>query len=161
MRKMALVGAPAVLLLCLAAVAFAGDVTNERLLQSQDDPESWLMYGRNYSAWRYSELDQINTSTVKQLAPAWIFQTGVGGRFQTTPLVSDGLMYVTGHSNHAWALDLRPAKEKASIGACQAVANELKSDGPLSSSLSRFLKHQILMIEKNARRIFGPTSRSK
>ena len=85
--------------------AFAGDVTNERLLKAQEDPTSWLMYGRNYSAWRYSELDEINASTVKRLVPRWIFQTGVSGKFQATPLVFDGLMYVTGDDNHAWALD--------------------------------------------------------
>jgi len=52
------------------------------------------MYGRNYSAWRYSPLDQIDTENVGQIKPAWIFQTGESGKFQTTPLVRDGVMYV-------------------------------------------------------------------
>ena len=99
------------LVLLAATLSFAADVTNETLLKAQGDSESWLMYGRNYSGWRYSELDEINTSTVKRLAPAWIFQTGVSGRFQTTPLVKDGVMYLTGHGNHAWALDLLTGRE--------------------------------------------------
>ncbi|MDE0435090.1 MAG: PQQ-dependent dehydrogenase, methanol/ethanol family [Bryobacterales bacterium] len=97
--------------LLFAAGAFAGDVTNQMLLDAQGDAESWLTYGRNYSGWRYSELDEINTRTVKRLAPSWVFQTGVSGRLQTTPLVSDGVMYVTGHNNHAWALDLLTGRE--------------------------------------------------
>ena len=93
-----------------AAAAWAGDVTNERLLKAQQYDGSWLMYGRNYSAWRYSELNDINTSTVKRLVPQWIFQTGLGGKFQTTPLVFDGLMYLTGDNNHAWAVDPRTGR---------------------------------------------------
>ena len=45
------------------------------------------------------------------LVPAWIFQSGVAGKFQTTPLVHDGVMYVTGPSNHAWALDLKTGRQ--------------------------------------------------
>ena len=40
-------------------------VTNEMLLSAQDDPDTWLMYGRDYRSWRYSELTQINTENVK------------------------------------------------------------------------------------------------
>ena len=48
-------------------------VTNEMLLSSQDDPESWLMYGRDYRSWRYSQLTQVNTENVKKLVPKWAF----------------------------------------------------------------------------------------
>ena len=51
-------------------------VTNEMLLSSQDDPESWLMYGRDYRSWRYSQLTQVNTENVKKLVPKWAFQIG-------------------------------------------------------------------------------------
>ncbi len=96
----------------LALVAtLEGQVDQGVLARSQEDNESWLMYGRNYSAWRYSPLDEINTQNVTGLVPAWIFQSGVGGKFQTTPLVHDGVMYVTGPSNHAWALDLKTGRE--------------------------------------------------
>ena len=97
-----------VLLATLAVTgAFGAEpITNERLLAAQTDSENWLMYGKGYSAWRYSELADIDTSNVKNLTPQWIFQNGVEGKGQTTPLVNDGLMYVTGPKNHAWALDL-------------------------------------------------------
>jgi len=66
----------------------------------------WPGYGGNPAGWRYSELAAINTQNVERLAPVWIRQLGGGGN-ETTPLVSDGLMYLTGSSNTAWALDAR------------------------------------------------------
>ena len=93
------------------ALAAPAQVDKATLLGSQQDDASWLMYGRNYSAWRYSDLDEIDTGNVHRLVPAWIFQSDVSGKFQTTPLVRDGVMYVTGPSNHAWALDLKTGRE--------------------------------------------------
>jgi alcohol dehydrogenase (cytochrome c) len=67
----------------------------------------WQMYAGNYAGWRYSELTQINTTNIATLTPKWIFQTGVLGTMETTPLVQNGLMYITAASNHAFAIDLR------------------------------------------------------
>lgn len=67
--------------------------------------QDWTSYGNNALGWRYSELDQINTKTVARLTPQWMYQTNVPGKNETTPLVFDGMMYVTGPSNNAWALD--------------------------------------------------------
>ncbi len=74
------------------------------LLHSQDT--SWLTYGLNHAGWRYAELDQINNGNVSRLVPKWIFQTGINGKFETTPIVRDGMMYLTAPSNHAFAVDL-------------------------------------------------------
>jgi alcohol dehydrogenase (cytochrome c) len=65
----------------------------------------WTTYGMNSAGWRYSDSAQIRAANVATLRPEWIFQSGVAGKFEATPLVSGGLMYVTGASNHAWALD--------------------------------------------------------
>lgn len=65
----------------------------------------WTSYGKNLAGWRYSELSGINTGNVARLAPVWIRQFGVSGGYETTPLAADGLLYVTGPSNSAWALD--------------------------------------------------------
>ena len=67
----------------------------------------WLTYGGNLAGWRYSELAQINASNIGQLTPQWIFQTKVLGNVETTPLVSDGILYLTAPSNHAFAIDLK------------------------------------------------------
>jgi alcohol dehydrogenase (cytochrome c) len=77
---------------------------------AQDDAGSWKTYGKNSFGWRYSELSQINTSNVARMTPQWIFQTGVPGNSETSPLVIDGLMYFTAPSNNAFALDLRSGK---------------------------------------------------
>jgi outer membrane protein assembly factor BamB len=66
----------------------------------------WPSYGGTHSALRYSSLDQINTSNVQALAPAWIFQTGdPESGLQATPIVIDGVMYVSSASNWVFALD--------------------------------------------------------
>jgi len=75
------------------------------LALAQHSAETWTTYGKNTLGWRYSELDQINASTVSRLAPQWMYQTGVPGKHESTPLVFDGMMYTTGPSNYAWALD--------------------------------------------------------
>jgi alcohol dehydrogenase (cytochrome c) len=85
--------------------AIAAAITDAKLRTAQTDPGAWLMYGKNYAAWRYSELSQINTANVAKLAPRWMFQTAAAA-LETTPLVFDGLMFATGAENRAFALDL-------------------------------------------------------
>jgi alcohol dehydrogenase (cytochrome c) len=66
----------------------------------------WPHYGGTQAAWRFSGLDRINTSNVKSLAPVWLFQTGdyVDG-LGTTPLVSDGVLYLITPRNQVFAVD--------------------------------------------------------
>jgi alcohol dehydrogenase (cytochrome c) len=72
--------------------------------------QEWTTYGGNPAGWRYSQLSEINSGNVARLAPKWIFQTRVPGNLETTPLVMNGLMYMTAPSNHAFALDLRTGR---------------------------------------------------
>jgi alcohol dehydrogenase (cytochrome c) len=66
----------------------------------------WPSYGGTRSALRYSALDQINTSNVKTLAPAWIFQTGdYENGLQATPIVIDGVIYLSTSNAWVFALD--------------------------------------------------------
>jgi alcohol dehydrogenase (cytochrome c) len=80
-------------------------ITEQKLRNAQTDAATWLTYGKNYAGWRYADLAEINRTNVARLTPRWIFQTGVTGKFESTPLVFDKLLYVTGPSNHAYALD--------------------------------------------------------
>jgi alcohol dehydrogenase (cytochrome c) len=75
------------------------------LVLAQDDPGTWTSYGKNSLGWRFSDLKQIDTNTVIRLVPQWVYQTGVPGKNETTPLVFGGMMYITGPTNTAWALD--------------------------------------------------------
>lgn len=90
----------------LASLIAGAPVTFETLKKAQEDPSSWLSYGKNYYGWRYSPLAQIHTKNIGALAPAWILPLGVQDNTETTPLVLDGMMYATGPSNSAWAIDL-------------------------------------------------------
>ena len=88
-----------------------GIVDDSRLLNADADSSNWLSYGRDYSNQRFSPLKQVNKRNVKQLAPAWTFNSGVASTFQTTPIVADGVMYLSLPFNHVVALDAKTGKE--------------------------------------------------
>ncbi|CAN5815876.1 PQQ-dependent methanol/ethanol family dehydrogenase [soil metagenome] len=73
----------------------------------------WTTYGGNDWNQRYSTLKQISTGNVAQLVPRKIFQTGIArlGSFENTPIVQNGVMYVTTPYNTAMAYDLNTNKE--------------------------------------------------
>src|SRR5262245_23437403 len=66
------------MLLGYPAVALGQGVTSERLLHADQEPHNWLMYYGNYQGWRYSPLQQINTTNLQRLAVKWTFRTGSG-----------------------------------------------------------------------------------
>ncbi len=70
-------------------------VSDAMMTGADQDKQNWLLHGRDYSNQRYSPLNQIDTSNVGQLAPAAIVQTGMVASFETTPVVVDGVMYVS------------------------------------------------------------------
>src|SRR5215470_8523509 len=66
----------------------------------------WPHYGGTQLSWRYSALDQINAGNVKNLTPAWIFQTGdYAENLHSTPIVVDGVMYLISARAQVFALD--------------------------------------------------------
>src|SRR4051812_44661693 len=76
----------------LAAASASAQVTPERLVNAAREPQQWLMYSGAYDGSRFSPLDQINRTNVPRLSLQWVFQTGVRGRYETTPIVIDGVM---------------------------------------------------------------------
>ena len=71
----------------------------------------WPSYGGTHSAWRYSGLNQINTSNVSKLAAAWVFETGdTENGLQTTPIVVDGVLFLSTSNNWVIALDAASGK---------------------------------------------------
>ena len=68
------------------------------------DPSDWLMYRRTYDAWGYSPLDQIRRENVADLELAWVWAMADGTN-QPTPLVLDGIMFLTNPGNIIQALD--------------------------------------------------------
>ncbi len=105
-----------VLFLLIASPVFAQvnhtEVSDQMLLGAKADAKNWLTYGKDYSNTRYVTLTQINAQNVGSLVPRWVYQTsGPIGSFETTPLVVDGVMYLTTPYNHAIAVDARTGKQ--------------------------------------------------
>ncbi len=66
----------------------------------------WPSYGGSQAAWRYSGLDQVNRDNVHRLRPTWVFNTDdYGDGLTVTPIVIDGVMYISTKSNWIYALD--------------------------------------------------------
>ena len=77
------------------------------------DPTRWLTFSGDYSGQRHSPLKQITPRNVRRLSPQWTFQSGTYARgrgFEATPLALDGILYVTGSNNYAWAIDARSGR---------------------------------------------------
>jgi PQQ-dependent dehydrogenase (methanol/ethanol family) len=100
----------AVMLASLPLPGRAAEVSSAELLASDSDSANWLMNGRTYANLRFSPLKEIDVSNVKTLVPKWIFQTGKAATFQTTPLVADGVMFVSEPSSSVTALDAKTGK---------------------------------------------------
>ena len=86
------------------------DVTFERLMHAADEPQNWLTYSGSYASQRHSGLREIKPGNVSQLELKWVFQAQSLESFETTPLVVDGIMYLTEAPNTAVALDAKTGR---------------------------------------------------
>ena len=94
------------LALPLALVATAwSQVTPADLVNAAKTPGNWLTYSGDYAGQRHSALDGITPANVGKLQVKWVFQQPIREKFETTPLVVDGVMYLTVPPNDAYALD--------------------------------------------------------
>src|SRR5438552_10731157 len=99
-----------VLLLSLILPVLHAQVTYQRLLRAVDEPRNWMTYSGSYASQRYSLLRQITPANVKTLEQKWIFQAESLEKFETTPLVVDGVMYITQAPSDAVALDAKTGR---------------------------------------------------
>ena len=83
----------------------AGQVDLPRLLAAEREPGAWLANGRDLGKTFYSPLASIDRNTVARLGFAWEFQTGTARGMESTPLLVDGVMYVSGVAGRVYALD--------------------------------------------------------
>ena len=96
---------------CADAGAPATPVTQDQLNAAAGDANNFLHTNGNYDQTRYFPGKQINTSNVGKLHPAWIFQTEVKESLETTPIVVNGVMYVTTSFDHVYALNAKTGEE--------------------------------------------------
>jgi len=85
------------------------NVTFQRLRNSDEEPQNWLTYWGSLRGAHYSRLAKITPANINSLAAAWTFQFG-GSGVEVTPLVVDGVMFVTGPLNNVAALDARTGR---------------------------------------------------
>jgi alcohol dehydrogenase (cytochrome c) len=89
----------------------ATPVTQDQLNAAAGDSNNFLHTNGNYDQTRYFPGKQIDTSNVGKLHPAWIFQTEVKESMETTPIVVNGVMYVTTSFDHVYALNAKTGEE--------------------------------------------------
>jgi alcohol dehydrogenase (cytochrome c) len=103
-------GALAVVLCGTVVAGLSAQVPFERLRDAAAEPASWLTYSGGYFSQRYSSLDQVTPANIDDLRLQWVYQTAVAGPWQATPLVADGVMYLTQRPNDVVALDARTGR---------------------------------------------------
>src|ERR1700759_2427818 len=94
-----------------AAPTRAADVTPDRLVNADKEPQNWLMNHRTYDGQRYSPLDRINAGNVKNLKLAYavaIGGTAANENLQSTPLAEDGFLYIVDQWGVLYKIDGRP-----------------------------------------------------
>jgi PQQ-dependent dehydrogenase (methanol/ethanol family) len=94
-----------------AKVPAAPNVTQAMLNNAAKDSKNFLATNGNYDQTRFHPADQITTKNVKGLHVAWIFQTDVRESMETSPIVVDGVMYVTTSFDHVYALNAQTGEQ--------------------------------------------------
>ncbi|HEU4890890.1 MAG TPA: PQQ-dependent dehydrogenase, methanol/ethanol family [Vicinamibacterales bacterium] len=82
-----------------AGVPIAGGISYERLTAADKEPHNWTMFWGNYRGTHYSALKQIDTTNVGRLQAQWASPIPGDSILEATPIVVDGIMYVTGSGN--------------------------------------------------------------
>src|SRR6476659_7564542 len=91
--------------------AMVSPMTQDRLNTADKNTNGFLLTNGNYAQTRFHPARQIGRDNVKNLRVAWIFQTDVKESLETSPIVIDGVMYVTTSFSHVYALDAKTGAE--------------------------------------------------
>jgi PQQ-dependent dehydrogenase (methanol/ethanol family) len=89
----------------------APNVTQAMLNNAAKDSKNFLATNGNYDQTRFHPADKITTKNVKELHVAWIFQTDIRESMETSPIVVDGVMYVTTSFDHVYALNAQTGEQ--------------------------------------------------
>ncbi len=97
------------LLVYLSVAYAAAEVVNTAAIEQPG--ANWLSYGRDYSEQRFSPLDEINRDNVDELDLVWSFDFSTARGMEATPLVHNGVIYISTGWSHAYALDAKTGQE--------------------------------------------------
>ena len=99
-----------ILLAALAIATVNGQVSYERLGSSHESA-NWLTYSGGYRSWRYSDLQRISTRNADKLKLEWVYQMPTTLMVETSPIVADGVMYVSEPPSNVVALDAKTGRQ--------------------------------------------------
>ena len=83
-----------------------GMIDDKRIINADSEPENWLAYGRTFEGQRFSPLTQVNRSNVSELGLAWYRDMGTNRTSEATPIVDNGVMYVTSAWSRVYAMEV-------------------------------------------------------
>jgi quinohemoprotein ethanol dehydrogenase len=81
-----------------------GEIDDERILNHLSEPGNWLAHGRTYEEQRFSPLTQVNKETISELGLAWYLDMGTNRAQEATPIVADGIMFVSSAWSRVFAI---------------------------------------------------------
>jgi len=105
-RRVTLIGS----MLMVWSVVLGAQVTSDRLVRAAEEPQNWITYSGGYASQRHSLLTQITPANVRNLELKWILPNQVFGAWQSSPIVVDGIMYVTQRPNDVLAVDAKTGR---------------------------------------------------
>ena len=100
----------AMALLAAAAIAAQAQAPYERILHAGSEPGNWLTYSGTYAGHRFSALNQVTPANITALKPVWVYQASDLNKFETSPIVMDGIVYISEPRSGAAALDARTGR---------------------------------------------------
>ena len=98
------------ILVVLALTALAGNVSEQRVLKESSKGENWFLKGGDFTGQHYSPLNAVNTETVGELGLAWSAELPIPDGVSTTPIVVDGVIYLSGAYSVVVAIDAKTGK---------------------------------------------------
>lgn len=93
------------------SISIIGDIDNERIYNADTEPSNWLAFGRTYEEQRFSPLSQINRDNVSDLGLAWYKDMQSNRALEATPIVVDGMMFLSSEWSKVYALDAKTGEE--------------------------------------------------
>lgn len=89
----------------LLLLTLFAQITPQRLERAASEPHNWLTYNGSYASQRHSSLSQINADNARNLRLEWVLQVRSTEKFEATPLVVDGILYLMQPPNDVLAVD--------------------------------------------------------
>ena len=92
-------------------LSLIGDIDTQRIIETDNEPNNWLSHGRNYEEQRYSTLEDINKNNIKNLELAWSFDMNSTRALEATPIVDNGIMFLTSEWSIVYAINAETGEE--------------------------------------------------